>query len=58
VREAKARGVPVFMLGRGSKLIVPDEGVDGLVIGLAHETWAGFEPTGDGRVWAGAGCWG
>ncbi len=55
LRQAKARGVGVFLLGRGSNLIVPDEGVDGLVISLAHEVWAGFEPRGDGRVFAGAG---
>ncbi len=55
VRSAAARGVPVFVLGRGSNLIVPDEGVDGLVISLAGEAWSGFEPRGDGRVWAGAG---
>ena len=55
LREAKARGIPVFMLGRGSNLVVPDEGVDGLVIALAHEAWAAFEPRDDGRVWVGAG---
>ena len=55
LRAAAAAGVEVFMLGRGSNLIVPDEGVDGLVISLAHEAWAKFEPRGDGRVWAGAG---
>jgi UDP-N-acetylenolpyruvoylglucosamine reductase len=55
LREAAARGVEVFMLGRGSNLIVPDEGVDGLVLALTHESWARFEPRGDGRVWAGAG---
>lgn len=55
LREARARGVGVFMLGRGSNLIVPDEGVDGLVISLAQEAWAGFEPLGDGRVRVGAG---
>jgi UDP-N-acetylmuramate--alanine ligase len=55
LREAAARGVEVFMLGRGSNLIVPDEGVDGLVISLLHEAWAKFEPRSDGRVWAGAG---
>ena len=55
LREAKARGVEVFMLGRGSNLIVPDEGVDGLVISLAHDAWSAFEPRGDGRVWVGAG---
>lgn len=55
LREAQLHGVEVFTLGRGSNLIVPDEGVDGLVVTLAHEAWAGFEPRGDGRVWAGAG---
>jgi UDP-N-acetylmuramate--alanine ligase len=55
LRGANVAGVEVFMLGRGSNLIVPDEGVDGLVISLAHEAWAKFEPRGDGRVWAGAG---
>jgi UDP-N-acetylmuramate--alanine ligase len=55
LREANARGVAVFVLGRGSNLIVPDEGVDGLVVALPHETWAAFEPRGGGRVWAGAG---
>jgi len=52
---AHARGLPVFMLGRGSNLLVPDEGVDGLVISLAHPQWQAFAPQPDGRVWAGAG---
>ena len=55
LRTARARGVEIFTLGRGSNLIVPDEGVNGLVISLAHEAWAGFEPRGDGRVRVGAG---
>ncbi|HTB81328.1 MAG TPA: UDP-N-acetylmuramate dehydrogenase [Opitutaceae bacterium] len=55
LREAQARGVEVFLLGRGSNLIVLDEGVDGLVIALAHENWQRFEPRPDGRVWTGAG---
>jgi UDP-N-acetylmuramate--alanine ligase len=55
LREAVARGIKVFMLGRGSNLIVPDEGVDGLVVSLAHEAWAGFEARADGRVQVGAG---
>jgi len=55
LRAAKARDLAVFMLGRGSNLVVPDEGVDGLVIALAHENWSAFEPKGDGRVWVGAG---
>ena len=52
---ARDRGIEVFVLGRGSNLIVPDEGVDGLVISLAHESWATFAPQPDGRVWVGAG---
>lgn len=55
LRTAAARGIEVFLLGRGSNLIVPDEGVEGLVISLAHAAWSGFEPRGDGRVWVGAG---
>ncbi|MDR0352290.1 MAG: UDP-N-acetylmuramate dehydrogenase [Opitutaceae bacterium] len=55
LREARARALDVFPLGRGSNLIVPDEGVDGLVISLAHPSWQAFEPRGDGGIWAGAG---
>lgn len=55
LRAAHASRVGVFFLGRGSNLIVPDEGVNGLVISLAHEAWARFEPRPDGRVWTGAG---
>ena len=55
MRTAASRSVAVFPLGRGSNLVVPDSGVDGLVISLAHESWAGFGPQGDGSVRAGAG---
>ncbi|HVU23515.1 MAG TPA: UDP-N-acetylmuramate dehydrogenase [Opitutus sp.] len=55
VRGAKTRGLEVYLFGRGSNLIVPDEGVDGLVVSLAHASWAAFEPREGGRVWAGAG---
>lgn len=55
LRKAAAAQIEVFILGRGSNLIVPDEGVEGLVISLAHEAWAKFEERTDGRVWAGAG---
>ena len=50
-----ARGLPVFLLGRGSNLVVPDEGVDGLVISLGHPNWQVFDVRTDGRVWVGAG---
>jgi UDP-N-acetylenolpyruvoylglucosamine reductase len=55
LRSAVQRGIEVFLLGRGSNLVVPDEGVDGLVIALAHESWAHFEPRADGCVRVGAG---
>ena len=55
LHESRARGVEIFFLGRGSNLIVPDDGVDGLVITLAHEHWQRFELRPDGRIWAGAG---
>ena len=55
VRLAKASGVPIYLLGRGSNLLVPDEGVDGVVVSLAHSSWQSFEPRPDGRIWVGAG---
>ena len=54
-RAARRSGISVLMLGRGSNLIVPEDGVDGLVVSLANERWAAFEPRGDGKVWVGAG---
>ena len=55
LREARAWGGAVLMLGRGSNVIVPDEGVNGLVVSLAHQAWSSFEPREDGRVAVGAG---
>ncbi len=55
LRAAQAEGIAVHLLGRGSNLIVPDAGVDGLVISLGHEAWSAFTPRADGRVWVGAG---
>jgi UDP-N-acetylmuramate--L-alanine ligase/UDP-N-acetylenolpyruvoylglucosamine reductase len=52
---AAAERVPIFMLGRGSNLIVPDAGVEGLVISLARPGWARFERLPDGTVRVGAG---
>lgn len=36
LRWARAKGVPAYLLGGGSNLVVSDAGVDGLVIGLAQ----------------------
>lgn len=55
VRAASAASIPIFMLGRGSNLIVPDEGVDALVLSLRHPSWSNFtlQPNGTLRVGAG-----
>ncbi|MGH7996147.1 MAG: FAD-binding protein, partial [Opitutaceae bacterium] len=55
LRAAKAEGLAVHLLGRGSNLIVPDEGVDGLVLCLARDFWSRFEPQADGSILVGAG---
>ncbi len=55
LREAGRCALPVLLLGRGSNLIIPDDGVDGLVISLGHESWREFSRQPDGRIWAGAG---
>ncbi|GAB1488004.1 hypothetical protein MASR2M8_04470 [Opitutaceae bacterium] len=55
LRAAAQAGVPVHVLGRGSNLLVPDSGVDGLVLSLRQATWESFEPLPDGRVRVGAG---
>jgi len=55
LREAAAQAIDVLILGRGSNLIVPDEGVDGIVLGLNDESWSAFEPRGADHLWVGAG---
>jgi UDP-N-acetylmuramate--alanine ligase len=55
LRAAAAHEVPVHALGRGSNLIIADEGVDGLVVSLAQAHWTEFTPRDEGRVWVGAG---
>ncbi len=55
LRETDARGLPVLLLGRGSNLLVPDDGVDALVVRLAGREWQRFELRPDGCVEAGAG---
>lgn len=55
VRAAAARRLQLQVLGRGSNLIVPDTGVDGVVVALAQPDWAAFEPLPEGRVRVGAG---
>jgi UDP-N-acetylenolpyruvoylglucosamine reductase len=55
LRAAAAAQAAVYPLGRGSNLIVPDTGVEGVVVALTHAHWSRFEPSEDGSIWAGAG---
>ena len=55
LRAAKLFELEVFCLGRGSNLLVPDEGFDGLVIRFSGQGWRRVEVLADGRIWAGAG---
>ena len=55
LNEANNNKIPVYFIGRGSNLIVPDEGFQGLVIRLNHRSWKQIRPLSDGRFWAGAG---
>lgn len=53
--ETARRSIRPFVLGRGSNLLVPDAGVDGVVISLRRTEWESFEILDDGRVRVGAG---
>jgi UDP-N-acetylenolpyruvoylglucosamine reductase len=55
LRVCKANAVQVFMLGRGSNLLIRDGGIRGLVICLAHRSFSGVEITGY-RMHCGAGA--
>jgi len=48
--SALEAGVDLFLLGRGSNVIVADEGFDGLVIRLQHAYWRQCERSGDQLV--------
>jgi len=41
LRGAAVYGLPVFVLGRGSNLLVPDEGFSGLVLRVSGASWRG-----------------
>ncbi len=51
----RSAAMPFFILGRGSNLIVDDEGYAGLVIRLSGAAWCRLENLGGGRLLAGAG---
>ncbi len=55
LRAAELFEVPTFCLGRGSNLLVADEGFDGLVVRFSSPNWRRVEILGEGRIWAAAG---
>ncbi len=55
VRMAHEDDVPWRMLGRGSNLLVPDAGVEAIVISLRKPGWEQFTLLANGRVRVGAG---
>jgi UDP-N-acetylenolpyruvoylglucosamine reductase len=56
LRGAALADLPVFVVGRGSNLLVPDEGFSGLAIRLAHPSWKSVDVRSDGTVHAGGGA--
>ena len=55
VRFVAERGVSLFVLGRGSNLLVRDGGIRGVVIALAHPAFSAVEVVGE-RIRCGAGA--
>ena len=56
LRAAGRLGLPYFVLGRGSNLLVPDDGYDGLILHLPAEAWGQVTDLGDGRLRVGGGA--
>ena len=56
LKSAAIRSLPVYFLGRGSNLLVPDDGFEGLVIRLNHPSWRTIELLEGGRLWVGGGA--
>ncbi|MGB7767515.1 MAG: UDP-N-acetylmuramate dehydrogenase [Verrucomicrobiia bacterium] len=55
VKLGGARGVPLFVMGRGSNLLVRDGGFRGVIVCLAHATFSRIEISGE-RLRCGAGA--
>jgi len=49
-RRCRRDGIPLRVLGSGANLLVDDEGVDGVVVKLDHETFRRVEFNADGLV--------
>ncbi|SVC96506.1 uncharacterized protein METZ01_LOCUS349360, partial [marine metagenome] len=55
LRYAAVNELPVFILGRGSNLLIRDGGIRGVVISLRHNDFSAIEVNGD-QIWCGAGA--
>ena len=55
VRFCNESGIPLFLLGRGSNLLIRDGGIRGVVVSLADEAFGRIERMKE-RLWCGAGA--
>lgn len=55
LQVSKLFGLDVFILGRGSNLIISDKGFDGVIIKLNKGQWAEIKKMDDHRLFAGSG---
>ena len=55
MRAAELFGLPTFCLGRGSNLLVSDDGFPGVVMRFSAPAWRTVKNLGEGRIWAAAG---
>lgn len=55
VKYSKEEDLKLFMLGRGSNLVVLDSGFDGIVVHLKHPNWRAIQAIDANRFYAGAG---
>lgn len=56
LRGARHFGLPLYILGRGSNLLVREEGFSGLVIRFQHDAWRRVEAVEGNRLFVGAGA--
>lgn len=56
LKAAKKANQAIFILGRGSNLIIPDEEFEGLVIRLNKHYWKSIEKRENQRLWVSAGA--
>lgn len=53
--SAKGMQLPLFCLGRGSNVLISDQGFDGLVLRLSQAHWQTIDRLDADRMWVGAG---